>query len=242
MTSEQTRETTTAEPLSKLLFSGSSVIHRQAERRPFMVVFLKAQLPRHAYVEYLGRLSFIYSALEEVDEALKGHPVVGRMYSPELHRGATIERDMSYLAGKDWRDAIRPSQATEAYVDRIKWTSRELPPAFVAHQWLRYLGNVLAQQVLQRIMKKAYGLTERGMDFYRFPAVEDPRAYLAAYHERMNSMPLDDETKIDVVEEGNRAFQLTIDLSDELASDLGITGPGEEETEAILQELSAEHP
>jgi heme oxygenase len=229
-------------PLSRAIFAGSSVIHRQAERRPFQVVFLKAQLPRDAYAEYLGRLSYVYAALEEVDDALKENPVVGRMHSPELHRSAAIDQDMQFFVGPDWRDGRKPSPATEAYVDRILWTQRELPAAFVAHQWLRYLGNVLAQPVLTRIMTKAYSLTGPGMSFYQFPHIPDSRAYLGEYHARMNSMPLDDATKKLVVEEGSKAFALQIDLTDELAADFGITGPGEEESERVLAELAAEHP
>lgn len=229
-------------PLSRAIFAGSSVIHRTAERRPFQVVFLKAQLPRDAYVEYLGRLSYVYAALEEVDEALKGDPTVGRMYSPELHRSGAIDQDMRFFAGMDWRDGSKPSPATEAYVDRIRWTQRELPPAFVAHQWLRYLGNVLAQSVLLRIMNKAYGLTDEGVAFYIFPEITDPRAYLGTYHDKLNSMPLDVATKQAVIDEGSKAFQCQIDFSDELAMDLGIVGPGEAESERVLAELAAEHP
>lgn len=228
--------------LSKAIFEGSAVIHRKAERRPFMVAFFKAELPRDAYIEWLGRQARVYAALEEADEALRSHPVVGRMYSPELHRTAAIDRDLTFLAGPDWRERIKPSQATDAYVERIRWTVRELPPAYAAHQWLRYLGNVLAQEVLQRILGKAYGLTGPGTDFYRFPDVADPRGYLAAYHERLNSMPLDEETRRLVIEEGSRAFGLTIDLSDELAAEFGITGPSEEEADALLRKLAEEHP
>jgi heme oxygenase len=89
---------------------------------------------------------------------------------------------------------------------------------------------------------KAYGLTDEGMDFFRYPDVADPRAYLAEYHARMNSMPLDADARMRVVEEGVRAFELNIDLTDELAADFGITGPGEEEADRILRELAAEHP
>jgi heme oxygenase len=164
------------------------------------------------------------------------------MSSPELHRSAAIDRDMRFFIGSDWQDTVKPSPATEAYVDRIAWTGRELPPAFVAHQWLRYLGNVLAQRILLRIMERAYGLTGDGTAFYRFDDIADPRAYLGAYHARMNSMPLDADTRAAVVEEGNRAFSLQIAFTDELASDLGIVGPDEEEAERILSELAAEHP
>lgn len=228
--------------LARALFAGSAVIHRTAERRPFQAVFLKAQLPQHAYAEYLGRLSFVYAALEEVDAALRDDATVGRMFSPELHRREAIDRDMSFLAGADWRDRIKPSAATEAYVARIRWAQEEFPPAYVAHQWLRYLGNVLGQQVLLRIMKRAYGLENEGTAFYRYDGIPDPRAYLGEYHARMNSMPLGEAERGRIVEEGNRAFQLQIDLVDELAADFGLVGPGEEETERILQELTAEHP
>lgn len=229
------------EPLNKLMFGGSAKIHRQAERRPFMVVFFKAQLPQEAYAEYLGRLWFIYSAIEDADESLKDDPVVGRMYSPELHRRAAIEADMSFIAGDAWRDLVAYSPKTKAYVERIQTVTEEFPPGFVAHQWLRYLGNVLAQPVLQRIMRKAYEFTDEGLEFCRYDKIVDPRAYLGEYHGRMNSMPLDAAGKQKVVDEANRAWQLQIDFTDELASDFGITAT-EEEAERLMAELAAEHP
>lgn len=230
-------------PLSRALFAGSAEIHRVAERRPFQAIFLKAQLPRDQYVEYLGRLSYIYDALERADEALRDDPIVGRrMHAPEMYRSAAIDEDMRFFIGSDWRDRIKPTPAVEAYVDRIAWTASDFPPGFVAHQWLRYLGNVLAQRVLLRIMERAYGLTVEGTAFYRFAGIADPRAFLGEYHAKMNSMPLDDDARRLVVEEGNRAFGLQIDFTDELAADFGLIGPGEEETERILAELAAEHP
>lgn len=230
-------------PLSRLIFAGSAEIHRTAERRPFSVKFLKAELPRDAYTEYLGQLSFVYEALEEADIALQSDPVVGRMYAPELHRRETIDADMRFYAGDDLRANIKPNAATESYVDRIRWAASESPPAFVAHQWLRYLGNVLAQQVLARIMRKAYGLTsDDGMRFYVYDKIPDPRAYLAEYHARMNSMPLDREQMKAVIDEGSKAFQLQIDFVDELGAQFGIGEISAQETEEILERLTAEHP
>jgi heme oxygenase len=229
-------------PLNRLIFAGSSVIHREAERRPFQVKFLKAELPRDAYTEYLAQLSFVYSALEDVDWALKDDDVVGRMFSPELHRHESIDADMTFFAGEGWRSKVEPSPATQRYVERLRWAQEECPPAFVSHQWLRYLGNVLGQHVLHRIMRKAYGLTsDEGMRFYVYDKIADPKAYLGEYHARMNSMPLDDATKRIVVEEGNKAFQLQIELSDELGARFGIGEIDAEETEKILSDLAAEH-
>lgn len=230
-------------PLNRLIFAGSSVIHREAERRPFQVKFLKAELSREAYVAYLGRLYTVYEALEETDEALKDDVIVGAMYSPELHRLDAIEADLRFFAGDDWRAPVRPTPATDAYVERFAWARKEIPAAYVAHQWLRYLGNVLAQPVLTRIMRKAYGLTtDDGLRFYLFEHIADPREYLGKYHARMNALPLDDTTKRAVVDEGNRAFQMQIDLVDELGAEFGIGTIDADETERILSDLAAEHP
>ena len=51
-------------------------------------------------------------------------------------------------------------------------------------------------------MIKAYGVDEGGLNFYRFSAIEDPRAYLKGYHARMNAIPVDEAGLAQVVEEG----------------------------------------
>lgn len=224
------------------LMRDSAEIHRAAERRPFMVVFFKAELPKDAYIEYLGRLSFIYGVLEEVSASLQGDRVVGRMYMPQIHRSAAIDTDMRFLTGDDWRDRVKMSPATESYVETIRSTVDRFPPAFAAHQWLRYLGNVLAQRINLRIMHKAYGFEEEGTAFFRFDGIDDPRAFLKDYHATMNSMPLDDAQIARCVEEVNGAWQHQIDFTDELAADFGLRTVTAEEAEKLMEELSAGHP
>lgn len=242
MSHTETQKVEESELLSKMLMEGSAVVHREAERRPFMVAFFRARLPKDAYSEWLARQHTVYTALEEADDELRDHPVVGVMHSPELHRTQSLERDLDFYIGKDWRERVKPSPAAEAYADRIRWVTQEFPPAFVAHQWLRYLGNVLAQDVLKRLVTKSFGFENEGMEFYDFPEVADSKAYLGQYHARMNSLPIDLETKKQVADEGSRAFQLNIDLTDELAQDFGIAAASSQEAEEILEELTAEHP
>lgn len=232
---------TGGEPLSKQLFGGSAEIHRKAERRPFMVVFFKAELSKDAYIAYLGRLFHIYSALERVEGLIANDPVAGVMASPELHRSAAIEKDMEFLAGADWRTQNAPSPATATYVDAIEATAKDFPPAFAAHQWLRYLGNVLAEQVNLRIMKRAYDFDEQGTAFYRFP-IGDRRAYLGEYHAKLNAMPLGEDDIARVVAEANKAWQLQIDFTDEMADDFGLRPVSEDEAEQLMAQLAANHP
>jgi heme oxygenase len=228
--------------LSHKLLERSDKIHREAERRPFMVAFFKGQLPKESYGEWLARQWFVYSALEEVDDQLKDDPSVGRMYSPELHRRESLEKDLTFWIGDDWRSSVSETSAAKAYAERIREVGKDFPPAFVAHQWLRYLGNVLGQDMLKRLVSNPYGVTDEGLAFYQFPDVDDPKSYLGAYHARMNSIPLNDQEKDRVADEGVKAFELNIGLTDELASDFGIATSSKEEADKLVEKLSAEHP
>lgn len=234
---EGAREAKLKDPssLSHKLLEITAVIHKEAERRPFMITFFKTKLPREAYADWLGRQWFVYSALEEVDSNLRDDPIVGRMYSPELHRREAIERDLVFWFGEDWKSKLNESPAAKAYAERIREVGEEFPPGYVAHQWLRYLGNVLGQEMLRRLVSKPFGVTDEGLDFYRYPKVEDPKTYLGQYHARLNSIPIDDAEKDKVAAEGVRAFELNIGLTDELAEDFGIASVSDKETDEVLK-------
>ena len=237
-----TQETDTQEPLSKLVREGSDVLHKKAERRPFMRVFFRSQLTKDQYSEWLGRLSYVYDALEDVARDLQGDEVWGRFYLPELFRSERIDQDLKFFVGDDWRSRITPSPVTKEYADRIRWAGSEWRPGFVAHQWLRYLGSLSGGKVLKGLVQKAYSLPDSsdGLAFYEFPEIDDAPTFLKAYHEKMNTLPLDDADKAKVVDEANRAFQFNIDLTDELAADLGIEAPpGDESSE--IDSLKHEH-
>lgn len=228
--------------LSELLREGTSVNHREAERRPFMRVFFKGETPREAYAAWMVRQWFIYEALEQTGEALASHPVVGVMHTPALYRTAALDRDLRTLIGDDWRDGAKPSPVTEEYVGRIRWCAEEFPAGWVAHQWLRSLGNIGGQEILRRLAVKINGFDPDGpgMDFFRYDELGEVRAFFGDFHARMNAMPLDAETKARVVEEGDRGFRLNMALTDELADDFGIQAP-DGDPDAEYEALNAKH-
>lgn len=227
-------------PLNAMLMGGTAVIHREAERVPFMVAFFKGELSREAYAAYLGRLFYVYEALEGAARGLTGD--AAWMDTPELYRLEKLEEDLRFWAGNDWRAKITPTPATKAYADRVREVAETAPHTFVAHHWLRYLGYVLGQELLRKLVRKAYGVADEGMAFYDFPAIEDPKVYLREYHAKMNGITLDEAAKREVVAEGFRAFALQKELTEELAADFGVGVATEGETEQLLDELKAEHP
>ena len=227
--------------LNAALMQGTGDIHREAERRPFMVAQFKGELPKDAYTSYLGRLFHVYVALEEAAEQLRDDPRVGPIYSPELFRVEGLNKDLTALAGPDWREQLPITPATEAYAGRIRAIATEFPPAYVAHHWLRYMGYVLGQELIRGMLRKAYG-PDVPVAFYDYPDIDDPKQYLRGYHARMNGMDLSADEVARVVDEGNRAFQLQIDLTDELAREFGIGDADEAETDQLLEELKEQHP
>ena len=227
--------------LSELLREGTSINHREAERRPFMRVFFKGETPREAYAEWMSRQWFIYAALEDVGLALADHPVVGVMHTPALARAEALDRDLRILRGDAWRDRAKPSPVTEEYIERIRWCGDAFPEGWVAHAWLRYLGNVGGQEILRRLAVKINGFDPDGpgMDFFRYD-VGEVRAFFGDFHGRMNSMPVDDDAKRRIVEEGDLAFRMNMSLTDELAADFGIAAP-DGDPDAEYEALKAKH-
>jgi heme oxygenase (biliverdin-producing, ferredoxin) len=233
---------TEREALNAALMAGTAEIHRTAERVPFMVALFKGELPREAYAAYLANLWYVYESLEDCNERLKDDPLVGQLHSPELFRRDALEADLRFFVGEDWRATYPGSPAAKAYAERIREVASSFPPAYAPHHWLRYLGYVLGQDLLRKLVGNAYGIGEEGMNFYSFPQIEEPKVYLRAYHARMNAIEVDADGLALVIEEGVRAFQLQIDLTEELAEEYGIAAPATGEADQLVDELAKQHP
>lgn len=222
----------------------TSANHKEAERRPFMRVFFKGELPKEAYVGWMQRQWFIYRQLEESQRALAGHPTIGTMVDERLFRTERIEADLDVL-DPDWRSTLEQSPATKTYVDRIAWTASEFPEGFVAHVWLRYMGNIGGAHILRRLIASSNGLASSeigtpGLSFADYSDLGEVGPFFGSFHGRMNAIPMDDDTKDRVVQEADLGFRLNMALTDELADDFGIEAP-DGDPDAEYEALQAEH-
>jgi heme oxygenase (biliverdin-producing, ferredoxin) len=92
-----------------------------------------------AYIAFLAQMFVIDELLERAAEAQRRSPIASRFVVAELHRAAAVESDLRWLAGDRWREAVRITPATEAYVDRLREVVFTWPGGFIAHYALRYL-------------------------------------------------------------------------------------------------------
>ncbi len=207
--------------LATMLREGTKKSHTMAENVGFVKCFLKGVVEKKSYRKLVGNLYFVYSAMEEEMEKLQDHPVVSRIYFPQLNRKHSLEKDLYFYYGSNWREEVSLSEAGQAYVERIRQVANSQPELLVAHSYTRYLGDLSGGQILKKISQRAMNLTDgQGTAFYEFEDITDEKAFKNEYRQRMNELPIDQETAERIVDEANAAFGMNMNMFKELEGNL----------------------
>ena len=200
--------TTTGTPFSTVIRVASHAQHTEAETSSFMSDLLGDRLGVEAYARYTEQLWFVYRALEEPAQALRGDAVAGPFIRPELMRTAELERDLAHLRGVDWRKGLTPLPATAAYAARIAQCASDWPAGYVAHHYTRYLGDLSGGQIIRDRAERIWGFGRKGdgVRFYVFEQIPNPAAFKRGYRELLDAVNADDLEKQRIVDECKRAF------------------------------------
>jgi heme oxygenase (biliverdin-producing, ferredoxin) len=201
--------------------------HRSVERSPFMSALLLGQLERSAYVLFLRNLEPIYEALELGLMRHANKPFISLILKQPLLRLSSLHRDLEFFQGSSWRCDLPIVGACSAYVNHLCTLQDKMPQLLIAHAYVRYLGDLSGGQMLQKIVVRSLQLpdTDKGIDFYNFG---DPYQVAALLSEFRTGLNLIEEVgtgtgeKIDLVSEARFAFELHIQLFDDLAHICGI--------------------
>ncbi len=209
--------------LSRQLREGTKKAHTMAENSGFVSCFLKGVVDKSTYRTLVADLYFVYSAMEDEIERLsdEGHPVVEKIRYPELNRRKTLEQDLCFYFGANWREEVRATSAAIAYVDRIHRVAIDLPELLVGHHYTRYIGDLSGGQILKSIAQKAMNLDEHeGLRFYEFESIPDEKLFKKKYSETLDSLPIDQSLADLIVQEANEAFKCNMDMFQELEGNL----------------------
>jgi heme oxygenase (biliverdin-producing, ferredoxin) len=206
--------------LATKLREGTKKSHTMAENVGFVKCFLKGVVEKTSYRKLVANLYFVYSAMEEEIEKHRQHPIVSKIYFPELNRKGSLEEDLRYYFGAQWRDQVAPSQAAQAYVQRIREISNTEPELLIAHSYTRYLGDLSGGQILKGIAQRGMNLNGAGTAFYEFPTISDEKAFKGTYRQAMNDLPLEEAACDRIVEEANDAFGMNMKMFMELEGNL----------------------
>ena len=207
----------TVSDFAKQIKEGTKKSHSAAENTSFVKSFLKGVVNKESYRGLISDFYFVYSALEEEVSKLQDHPVVGTLDLPELRRKLALEMDVRYYYGPIWRSLIKPSEACERYVNRIREVAKNEPELLVGHHYTRYLGDLSGGQILKGIAEKAMELGDgEGLKFYEFQNIEDSKTYKQEYREKLNNLPIDQHQADAIIVEANYAFRLNMYMFDTL--------------------------
>ncbi|HIK42816.1 heme oxygenase (biliverdin-producing) [Thermoleptolyngbya oregonensis NK1-22] len=207
--------------LASKLREGTKKSHSMAENTGFVACFLKGTVEPTSYRKLVANLYFVYSAMEEEMQRHREHPLLSHLYFPELNRKASLEKDLTYYFGSNWRDQVAPSTAAQDYVARIREVSNEAPELLISHLYTRYLGDLSGGQILKKIAQNAMNLSEgQGTNFYEFEQIPDEKAFKVMYRDRLDSLPVDEATADRIVDEANAAFGMNMSMFKELEGNL----------------------
>ena len=207
----------TVSDFAKQLKEGTKKSHSAAENTTFVKSFLRGVVNKESYRALVNDLYFVYCALEDEVSNLKDHPVVGNLQLPDLERRDSLEMDLRYYYGPIWRSLIKPSEACERYVNRIREVAKNEPELLVGHHYTRYLGDLSGGQILKGIAEKAMELGNgEGLKFYEFQNIEDSKTYKQGYREKLNNLPIDQHQADAIIVEANYAFRLNMYMFDTL--------------------------
>nr|QCI05847.1 Heme oxygenase [Dasysiphonia japonica] len=207
--------------LAQQLREGTTKSHSMAENVTFVKSFLGGVIDKNSYRKLVANLFFIYVAIEEEMENNKNHGAVKFIYFPELFRKNSLIEDLNYYYGTNWENQIKPSSATQIYIDRIHNVGINQPELLIAHAYTRYIGDLSGGQILKKIAQNAMQLsTNQGTAFYDFYDIQDEKLFKDMYRNSLNNIPLTSEQINQIIAEANIAFNLNMKMFQELDSNL----------------------
>jgi heme oxygenase len=207
--------------LASQLREGTKKAHTMAENTGFVSCFLKGVVDKASYRTLVADLWHVYSAMEEEIGRLGTHPVVGPIAFPELNRRESLEQDLAFYFGPDWRQKAAATPGAQAYVARIRQVAKEAPELLVGHHYTRYIGDLSGGQILKNIAQKAMNLGDHdGLRFYEFDAISDEKGFKANYRTTLDALPIDQATADRIVAEANQAFHCNMKMFQELEGNL----------------------
>ena len=209
--------------LATQLREGTKKSHTMAENTGFVSCFLKGVVDKSTYRKLISDLYFIYVAMEdEISRLIKDqHPVVSLIDFQELNRCESLEEDLTFYFGENWKELLSVSSSAKAYQDRIKEIANTQPELLIGHHYTRYIGDLSGGQILRRIAKKAMNISgDKGLKFYDFDQIKDQKEFKLKYTKILNSLPIDQEMANLIIDEANLAFKYNMDMFKELEGNL----------------------
>ncbi|WP_222854289.1 heme oxygenase (biliverdin-producing) [Fodinicola acaciae] len=145
------------ERFSNVLRGATRLVHERAEGAAFIGKLMSGELALAGFAELAVQHFSIYTALEEVSDAMRTDPVAGPFVIDGLRRVPALTKDLDFLLGSGWQSRVAPNAATGRYCERLHNVAGSWPGGFVAHHYTRYLGDISGGQVIRSKLRTFHG-------------------------------------------------------------------------------------
>ena len=105
--------------LSTELKTGTKKSHSAAENTKFVASFLRGVVDPEEYRKLIANFYFVYRAMEEEIRKHHDDTMMSVIDDPVLYRTNSLEKDLAYYYGDNWKSIIKPTDACQQYVKRI---------------------------------------------------------------------------------------------------------------------------
>lgn len=179
--------------------------HSRAEHSAFMQELMEGRLDAAAYGLLLAQYRPVYAALEEVGRAFRdaGEPLTAPFNQPGLDRLDAIDADLEHFAQDPAELPVLRSTAD--YAEHLR-SLADSPERFLAHHYLRYLGDLSGGQAIAALMARHYGIPAEALSMYRFPDLPKPKVFKDQYRALLDEAPFTDEQRQNFLEEAVAGF------------------------------------
>ena len=202
--------------LAKRLKEGTKESHSAAENTKFVASFLRGVVDYEEYRKLLTNFYYVYDTMEQRIRETED-PMVQAIRSENLERKDSIEKDLEYYYGPEWRDKQIPSEACNTYCHRINEVAEKDPYLLIAHHYTRYIGDLSGGKILKeiaaRVLKPPVG---KGLDFYEFPSIPNAKEFKNNYRSVLDNLDCDEQQINALITEANYAFRLNMYMFDEI--------------------------
>ena len=202
--------------LAKRLKEGTKESHSAAENTKFVASFLRGVVDYEEYRKLLTNFYYVYDTMEQRIRETED-PMVQAIRSENLERKDSIEKDLEYYYGPEWRDKQIPSEACNTYCHRINEVAEKDPYLLIAHHYTRYIGDLSGGKILKeiaaRVLKPPVG---KGLDFYEFPSIPNAKEFKNNYRAVLDNLDCDEQQINALITEANYAFRLNMYMFEEI--------------------------
>lgn len=201
-----------APPFSTALRDRTAAVHAAAESAPFLLALSEGRVSRSGVVGLLQRLVPVYEALESVAAQWICDPQIAPLLVPGLERAARLRQDLALLGVAPGA----PSPAADRYARRIREVGAASAPAYLAHHYTRYLGDLSGGQIIGAALRRSQDLE---LSFLAFPGLRGPAAK-KAYRAHLDGLGWGTAQQDEAVAEADLAFLLNQQLAAELEAEV----------------------